>query len=97
MGNRIVIHRDHTFEYDGNRYYISQGADRGDDIPFTVNRIMSDGKGDWIEVEDGFETFAEIREWVERARANGWPLETNEALERIEARQRELDSGSGGA
>lgn len=70
MTNRTVIHRNRTFEYDGAIYRVIGGG-RG-----TINEaygyeIVTEG---YDQVADNFFTYDDIRDFVDQARAGGWPL-----------------------
>jgi len=66
-----VIHRDRTFEYNGDVYGVHKQAPRasGDNV-YLVYRVR-DGR----EVPaESFDSLAEVRAWVDESRANGWPI-----------------------
>lgn len=68
---RTVIHRNHTFEYQGDAYQCTrQGPYGSGDSVWEVYRVR-DGRT----INDGiFYELSEIRAWVDSARVNGWPL-----------------------
>lgn len=64
-----VIHRDHTFEYDGETYRVSRGGDYRSGWGWEVWR-----ERDGAFVYDDFDRLSQVREYVDEHRANGWPL-----------------------
>lgn len=71
MKSKTVIHRNRTFEYDGQTYRIIGGG------PGTINaaygyEILTE---DFELVADNFFTYDDIRQYVDQARENGWSLE----------------------
>jgi hypothetical protein len=66
---RTVIHRNHTFEFNGEVYRCVRGGDYGSGWNWEVSR-----ESDGAFVEDDFDTLAAIRDFVDAAAANGWPL-----------------------
>lgn len=68
--NKTVIHRNRTFEYDGAIYRVLGGG-RG-----TINEVYGYEvvTEDYDQVADGFFDYDDIRQFVDQARENGWPL-----------------------
>lgn len=63
-GVRTVIHRDGTFEFNGSRYaVIQQGPQWGYEIVTHP---------DLRHVADGYDTLAQVRDFVAKARREGW-------------------------
>lgn len=69
--SKVVIHRDRTFTYRGEQWRIL-GAGPGQYGAESGYYLQRDS--DMHEI-DGFLSMAEIREYVNRAAENGWPLE----------------------
>jgi hypothetical protein len=66
----VVIHRDLTFEFDGEVYQCQrQGPYGSGDDAYEVYRVR-----DTAPVGEMFDRLSDIRAYVERAAANGWPL-----------------------
>ena len=70
----VVIHRDRTFEFNGRRYRITQGSDRGtaEWDGYSVMAVLSDLPGDEATIEDGFWTIGDVRALLRRATDEGW-------------------------
>lgn len=64
-GVMTIIHRDHTFEYDGRIYSVIQG---GTQWGYTIYDDRS------LPIADGFDTLWQIRDFVDACRRNGWDL-----------------------
>lgn len=62
---RVVIHRDRTFEYDGQTWTILGGG------PGWGYELWCEESGVSV---DSFFTFAEIREYVNESLEKNWPL-----------------------
>jgi len=68
--SKTVIHRDRSFEYDGERYYcLKSGPVGSGDDAYEIVRER-DGKA----VQDSFDRLSDIRAYVSQSAQNGWPL-----------------------
>ncbi|MBN9214159.1 MAG: hypothetical protein J0J04_04965 [Microbacterium sp.] len=70
----ITIRRDRTFVYRGKQYMVSQGSDRGtaEWDGYSIVAVLSDTPGDFANIEDGFWSITDVRDYLAKAQREGW-------------------------
>lgn len=75
MTKPIVIHRDHTFVFNGRKYEVIWGTDRytPEWDGYTIVAVLSDRPGDYTETgEIGHWSMGDVRAMLARAQEEGW-------------------------